>query len=129
MRPPASDYVTLAEVLELTRPFEEFEAAAQAMARRLEAEGIQELVMLQLHARPGSTEVGVVLVFSDRRRVMQHIQMISGWDEFKQFAGTIKLTHMRVYGKLSPEAEAWVRQFNSSNAITQFDTHVAGFVR
>ncbi len=44
MRSPASEHVTLVEILELTRPFEEFAAAVRAAARRLEAEGIKELV-------------------------------------------------------------------------------------
>jgi hypothetical protein len=31
MKPPASEYVTLVEVLELTQPFEEFEAAIKRL--------------------------------------------------------------------------------------------------
>ena len=46
MRTPASEHVTLVEVLELTRPFEEFAAAVEAAALRLEAEGIEELVTI-----------------------------------------------------------------------------------
>lgn len=128
MTSPASEYVTLAEVLELTRPFEEFAQAAQALARRLEAEGIRELVMLQLYGTPGSKEAGVVLTFSDRRKLMEHIRLISGWEEFKRFAGTLKLTHMRAYGELSPEAQAWMGQFGGG-ALQRFEHHVAGFVR
>jgi hypothetical protein len=127
MTSPASQYVTLAEVLELTRPFEEFSAAAQAVARRLEAEGIRELVMLQFYGAPGSTEAGVVLTFSDRQKVMEHIRLISGWEEFKRFGGTVKLVHMRVYGQLSAEVRAWVGQFGGS--VTTFEHHLAGFVR
>jgi hypothetical protein len=66
MRTPASEHVTLVEVLELTRPFEEFAAAIRAAARRLEAEGIKELVTLQFYADPGSTEVGAILTVADR---------------------------------------------------------------
>ena len=129
MKSPASEYVTLAEVLELTRPFEEFAAAGQAMAKRLEAEGIRELVQLQLYGSPDSTQAGVVLTFSDRRMLMEHIRLISGWEEFKRFAGTVKLAHMRAYGELSPEARAWMGQFGDSGAIQRFEHHVAGFVR
>jgi hypothetical protein len=43
----ASEHVILVEVLELTRPLEEFAAAVRAAARRLEAEGVEELVTLQ----------------------------------------------------------------------------------
>lgn len=128
MKPAASDYVTLAEVLELTRPFEEFAAAGQAMARRLEAEGVQELVQLQLWGRPGSNQAGVLLTFSDRSALTRHIQKISAWEEFKRFATTLRLVDVRVYGQLSAEAEAFVRQFNS-NALMTFEQHVAGFVR
>ena len=53
MKSPAGEYVTLVEVLELTRPFEEFEAAIKAAARRLQTEGIEELVTLQFYAEAG----------------------------------------------------------------------------
>ena len=127
MKPPASEYVTLVEVLELTRPFEEFTAAVQAAARRLEAEGIEELVTLQFYANPEATEVGAILTFADRDRMMDHIEMITGWEEFERFIGIVKPIDVRVYGKLSRKAEAWVRQFDVLSRT--FEDHVAGFVR
>ena len=127
MRTPASEHVTLVEVLELTQPFEEFAAAVQAAARRLEVEGIKELVTLQFYADPASTEVGAILTFTDRNRMMKHIDMISGWEEFERFFGTVKPIDVRVYGKLSAEAEEWVGQFGVVSKA--FEDHVAGFVR
>jgi hypothetical protein len=128
MRSNASEHVTLVEVLELTTTFEDFTAAIQAAARRLEAEGIQELVTLQFYATPGSTEVGALLTFADRSRIMEHIDMITEWEEFERFFSTTKPLDVRVYGKLSEEAEAWVRQFGDI-VSKKFEYHVAGFVR
>src|SRR5215213_2516329 len=127
MKPPTSEHVTLVEVLELTRPFEEFAAAVRALARRLEAEGVRELVTLQFYADPGSTEAGAILTFADRDRVMEHIDMITRWEEFERFAGTARPLDVRIYGKLSPEAEEWVRQFDVVSKT--FEHHVVGFVR
>jgi hypothetical protein len=127
VRAPAEEYVTLVEVLELTSSFEEFKAAIKAAARRLEAEGVEALVTLQFYADPGSTEAGAILTFSDRERVMEHIAMISGWEEFERFFATVRPVDVRVYGKLSAEAEAWVRQFGVLSRT--FEDHVAGFVR
>ena len=127
MKPPASEYVTLVEVLEVTQPLEEFEAAIEAAARRLETEGIEELVTLQFYIDPGSTEVGAILTFADRNRLTEHIGMITKWEEFERFFGTVKPLDVRVYGKLSAEAEAWVRQFDVVSKT--FEEHVAGFVR
>ena len=127
MKPPASEYVTLVEILELTQPFEEFQAAIQAAARRLEAEGISELVTLQFYATPGSTEVGAILTFSDRERITEHLEMITSWEEFERFFGTVKPLDVRIYGKLSAEAEEWVSQFDVISKT--FEEHVAGFVR
>jgi hypothetical protein len=127
MQAAASNYVILVEVLERTRPFEEFAAAVQAAVRRLEAEGIQELVMVQFYANPDSTEAGALLTFADRSKVIQHMHMIMGWDEFHQFASTVKPLDVRVYGQLSPEAEAWVQQFIVVSKT--FEQHIAGFVR
>ena len=98
-----------------------------AAARRLEAEGIEELVSLQFYADPEATEVGAILTFADRSRVIEHIDMITEWEEFERFFGTIKPIDVRVYGKLSAEAEEWVRQFGVVSKT--FEDHVAGFVR
>ena len=127
MNQPASEHVTLVEVLELTRPFEEFAAAVRAAARRLESEGIKELVSLQFYADPGSIEVGAILTFADRSRIMEHIDMITRWEEFERFFSTVKPIDVRVYGKLSGEAEGWVGQFGVVSRT--FEEHVAGFVR
>jgi hypothetical protein len=79
----ASEHVTLVEVLELRRPVEEFAAAARALVRRLEAEGITALVTMQFYADPGSSEVGALLTFADRSRFMDHVEMIASWEEFE----------------------------------------------
>lgn len=127
MKSLASEYVTLVEVLELTQPFEEFEAAIKAAARRLQTEGIDALVTLQFYIDPGSAQVGAILTFADRNRVVEHIDMITKWEEFERFFRTVKPIDVRVYGKLSAEAEAWVRQFDVLSKT--FEDHVAGFVR
>jgi urocanate hydratase len=53
--------------------------------------------------------------------------MITGWEEFERFFGTVKPIDVRVYGKLSAEAEEWVGQFGVVSKT--FEDHVAGFVR
>lgn len=123
----ANEYVTLVEVLELTQPFEEFEAAVSAAAKRLETEGIKELVTLQFYTNPGSKEAGAILTFSDRNQMMRHINMISNWEEFARFIKCVRLLDLRVYGKLSTEAEEWVSQ--AGVLSKKFGQHIAGFTR
>lgn len=127
MKAPATEYVTLVEVLELTRPFEEFADAIEAAARRLEAKGVQELVALHFYGSPESTEAGAILTFSNRERMIAHIEMISAWEEFEKFFATVKPLDVRVYGKLSGEAEEWIGQFDVLSK--KFERRVAGFVR
>jgi hypothetical protein len=122
-----SEYVTLVEVLERTRSFEDFSMIAEAAVRRLESEGVRALVSVQFYANPDSTEVGAILTFADRAAMMQHINMITAWEEFEQFFSSVKPLDVRVYGRLSVEAEAWVRQFNVVSKT--FENHVTGFVR
>jgi hypothetical protein len=126
MRLEAGRYVTLVEVLELTVPYEEFSEAVGA-ARRLEAEGVRELVAVHFYGDPGSTEVGAILTFSNRERMIEHIEMISNWEEFERFFACVRPLDVRVYGKLSEEAEAWIGQFDVLSK--RFEGHVAGFVR
>ncbi len=128
MKPSASDYVTLVEVLELTRPFEEFAAAIEAAAKRLEDEGVEELVSLQFYYDPRSTEAGAILRFSDRERILDHMAMITRWEEFDRFLATVRPLDVRVYGTLGGEAERWIEQFGDI-VSKKFEEHVAGFVR
>jgi hypothetical protein len=127
MRLEAGRYVTLVEVLELTVPYEEFSEAVGAAARRLEAEGVRELVALHFYGSQESTEVGTILTFSDRERMIEHIELISKWEEFERFFACVRPLDVRVYGKLSVEAEAWIGQFDVLSK--KFEHHVAGFVR
>jgi hypothetical protein len=128
MKQPATEYVSLVEVLELTVPFEEFEEAIRAATKRLEDEGVRELVSMNFYGEPGSAQVGGILTFSDRERMTDHIAMVSSWKEFERFFATVKPLDVRVYGKLSAEAEAWIGQFGDI-VSRKFEEHVAGFVR
>ena len=127
MKEPASEYVTLVEVLEVTVPYEEFAQAVGAATRRLEAEGVRELVTVHFYGDPRSTEVGAILTFSDRERMIEHIGMISEWEEFRRFFDCVRPLDVRVYGRLSEEAEAWIGRFDVLSK--KFEQHVAGFVR
>ena len=112
---------TLVEVLERTVPFEEFEEVIRAALGRLEAEGVKELVSINFYGSPDSTEVGAILIFSDGERVLEHMGMVSSWEEFRRFFGTVKPLDVRVYGKLPAEAGAWISQFGdvvSKNSST-----------
>jgi len=122
----AGQYVTLVEVLELTVPYEEFARAVGAAARRLETEGVSELVAVHFYGNPGSTEVGAILTFSDREQMIEHIEMISNWEEFERFFACVRPLDVRVYGRLSEEAEAWIGQFDALSK--KFEHHLAGFV-
>jgi hypothetical protein len=128
MKKPAAEYVTLVEVLERTAPFEEFQQVVEAALGRLEAEGVKELVSINFYGEPDSTEVGAILIFSDRERMTEHMGMVSSWEEFGRFFAIVKPLDVRVYGRLSAEAETWIRQFG--NIVSRkFEHHAAGFVR
>ena len=68
-----------------------------------------------------------MITFASAADMLAHTAMISGWDEFKAFASMIKVSDMRVHGKLTAEVAAWIAQFNGP--LRQFEQHVAGFVR
>ena len=123
----ARNHVTLVEVLDLTGTFAEFAAVGQSLARRLEAEGIAELVAAQFYAGSHATEVGALITFADYRQVPRHIAMIKGWDEFTQLLGLTKLIDMRIYGPLGEEGLAFLQTMKGVSKL--FATPVAGFVR
>ena len=85
--------------------------------------------MAQFYAEPGSEQVGAILTFSDRERMIEHMGMVSKWEEFERFFATVKPVDVRVYGRLSEEAEAWIRRFGDGVLGKTFGEHVAGFVR
>jgi hypothetical protein len=82
---------------------------------------------LHFYGSPESTEAGAILTFSNRERMIEHIEMISAWEEFERFFATVKPLDVRIYGKLSDEAEEWIGQFDVLSK--KFERHVAGFVR
>jgi hypothetical protein len=59
--------------------------------------------------------------------MIEHIEMISKWEEFERFFACVRPLDVRFYGKLSEEAEAWIGQFDVLSK--KFEHHVAGFVR
>ena len=128
MKKQATEYVTLVEVLEVTAPFEEFQSAIDAVAARLEAEGVKELVSINFYGEAGSNEVGAILTFSDSKSMLKHMDMVSSWKEYDMFFGTVKPLDVRVYGTLDAEAEAWIGQFGDI-VSRKFEHHVGGFVR
>jgi hypothetical protein len=128
MKKQATEYVTLVEVLEVTAPFEEFQSAIDAVAERLEAEGVKELVSINFYGESGSNEVGAILTFSDSASMLRHMDMVSSWKEYEMFFGTVKPLDVRVYGTLDADAEAWIRQFGDI-VSRKFEHHTAGFVR
>lgn len=128
MRKQAAGYVTLVELLEVTVPFEVFQSAIDAVAARLEEEGVRELVSMNFYGESGSNEVGAILTFSDSRSMLRHMDMVSSWEEYEMFFGTVKPLDVRVYGTLDAEAEAWIRQFGDI-VSRKFEHHTAGFVR
>ena len=128
MRKQAAEYVILVEVLEVTAPFEEFQRTIDAVAARLEEEGVRELVSMNFYGESGSNEVGTILTFSDSKSMLRHMNMVSSWKEYEMFFGTVKPLDVRVYGTLDAEAEAWIRQFGDI-VSRKFEHHAAGFVR
>ena len=128
MKKQATEYVTLVEVLEVTVPFEEFQSAIDAVANRLEAEGVKELVSINFYEESGSNEVGAILTFSDSMSMLRHMDMVSSWKEYDTFFGAVKPLDVRVYGTLDAEAEAWIGQFGDI-VSRKFEHHTAGFVR
>jgi hypothetical protein len=122
-----SEHVTLVEELELIGSFAEYTAVVESAVQRLATEGIKELVTLQFYTNPGHTKVGVIITFSDRDKVIDHIKLISGWADFKQMLALVKPIDLKVYGTLSVGVEAWLRQFNVVSKT--FDEQIAGFVR
>ena len=128
MKKHATEYVTLVELLEVTAPFEEFQSAIDAVAARLEAEGVKELVSINFYGEAGSNEVGAILTFSDSKSMLKHMDMVSSWKEYDMFFGTVKPLDVRVYGTLDAEAEAWIGQFGDI-VSRKFEHHTAGFVR
>ena len=128
MKKRAAEYVTLVELLEVTAPVEEFQSTIDAVAARLEAEGVRELVSMNFYEELGSNEVGAILTFSDSKSMLRHMDMVSSWEEYRMFFGTVKPLDVRVYGTLDAEAEAWIRQFGDI-VSRKFEHHAAGFVR
>jgi hypothetical protein len=127
MKPPASDHVTLVERFRITRPLGEVAALLRLATARLEREGVRALVAMNFYLDEESGDLGAVITFEDATQFLAHIEMVSRWPEFQAFANAIRLVEMRIHGRVSPEVEAWIRQFDGT--IVKLERHIAGFVR
>jgi tRNA-Thr(GGU) m(6)t(6)A37 methyltransferase TsaA len=123
----ASQHVTLAEILERTVSEEAFTVAVDGLRRRVEAEGVRELLTLQFYADPHSARVGAVLTFAEPGAFLRHVALVGGWEEFRAFAACARLLDIRVYGELPAEAAGWIGQFGAIGHT--FRQHITGFVR
>lgn len=117
----------MVEVLERTASFAAFEVVTQAALHRLECEGIAALVAVRFYADPHTSEVGALVSFNDYRRVMEHVTMITAWDEFRHLLDVVRLRDVRVYGPMGAEGLA---RLQASHVVSNtFTTPLAGFVR
>jgi hypothetical protein len=121
------DYVVLVEAFDLKCPLEEFHALVERVMRRLDAEGVDALVSMHFYAAGPEGPVGAVITFANATQMMEHVRMISAWDDFKRFGEMITLTDMRIHGRLTADVEAWIRGWNGP--VTKLETYVAGFAR
>ena len=123
----ARDYLTLVEILELTRPYEECAPIIQRVLDRLAVEGVPGLASMHFYHDAERAQLGAVITFSDSTQILAHTAMISQWEEFRQFAKMIKVVDMRVHGVPNADFTAWVKQFGG--ALRQFPEPLAGFAR
>jgi hypothetical protein len=122
------DYVILVEAFELLRPLEEFAPLIRPLMKRLETGGVETLASMQFFVKEASTrEMGAVLVFRNASQLQAHVAMISSWPEFGDFSKSIRLTDMRIHGRITPELEAFVRSFQGP--VAKYERFLAGFVR
>ena len=123
----AAQQVTLVEILELTQPYAQVAPLLTRAVERLEREGVRGLVSMHFHTRAEQRELAAVITFASAAQMMEHAAMISGWDEFKQFATMVKLVDLRVHGVPSAEFEAWASQFGGP--ARKYPELVVGFTR
>jgi hypothetical protein len=123
---PAGD-VILVEIIEVLGDFEETAERFRRLVRRVEREGVPGLRSMQFYTRPGSNELAAVIRFSDASQMQAHTDMLSTWQEFRRFAEGIRLKDMRIHGTISPQTEAWIRQFDGP--IAKYGDFVGGFER
>lgn len=123
----ASSYLTLVEILELNRPYEECAPIIRRVLDRLAVEGVPGLASMQFYHDAERAQLGAVITFSDSSQILAHTAMISQWEDFRRFATMIKVIEIRVHGKLSAEAQQWLAQFKGP--VRVIEDYVGGFVR
>ena len=120
----AGDGVSAGDVERLKQPFVRGD---HARGGTMGAEGVRALRSMQFYTNEAKTELGAIITFASAAELLTHVKMISDWEEFRRFASMIKLVDMRVHGRLTPEVEAWIRQFNGP--LKKLEHPVVGFVR
>ena len=88
---------------QLTASAEEFLAAAEALATKVEDDGLVALLRYGFYADEASGTAAAVIVFRDATAWAEHHDMVAEWDEYDHFREVVTLTAIRFIGDLPEE--------------------------
>jgi hypothetical protein len=94
-------HITIVAQFELTYPREDFEDALRALVRRVEAEGVPDLLAYQFYTSPHSSKGGGVITFANEQAMRNHQQLVADWEEYLRLQTMMKLVDLRLFGTFS----------------------------
>jgi thiosulfate/3-mercaptopyruvate sulfurtransferase len=105
---PGSQIVQVAEY-EVTGDPDAFLEAIEAVAARVEAEGVETMRRYTFYLDREARTVVSVIVHDGPASWVRHHEMLDRWhDEFARLKQTVHQTRLRLMGPVSPEMRAWL---------------------
>lgn len=112
---------------ELTADPSEFAAAAQALADRVERDGLDGVTRYGFYVDNDRETAGAVIVFRDTAAWADHHELVADWDEYQRFREAVELTGIEFIGDFPPELAAGIEQAGID--YRHVGTLAEGFVR
>jgi hypothetical protein len=123
--------LTLVETFEITGPFADYKETVTAFCRKIEQDGIADVLAMQFYASQDAGEAYLILTLKSADAFDNHSAFVRSIDEVRPYMKTARLKQMRAFGAMNAERAKQLQEVGAQRGV-DFEwvpEHVTGFIR
>jgi hypothetical protein len=123
--------LTLVETFEITGSFSDYKEKVTAFCRKVEQDGLTDVLTMQFYASPQAGEAYLILTLTDGDAFDHHAAFVRSIDEVRPYMMTARLKQIRVFGTLNADRAKELQEFGAQHGVDfeWVSEHVIGFIR
>ena len=127
----ACGLLTLVETFEITGSFADYREKVTAFCRKVEQDGLADVLTMQFYASPRAGEAYLILTVTDGDAFDQHATFVRSIDEVRPYMKTARLKQVRVFGTLNAGRAKELQEFGAKHGVDfeWVSEPVTGFLR